>query len=145
MRAVGVAAALAAAVVGLTAGAVSGGAEPSSLPEYANIEVTLELVAGDAGFGAAKAKKPRVLYLLGEASPIDVDSTGPYVDIRLASCPGKSRVIDGGVVADNTDVYQQGSYVETSDEYHVRLGFDDDATPADFEFSSHLTCLKGVK
>jgi hypothetical protein len=54
-------------------------------------------------------------------------------------------VIDGGVVADSTDVYQQGAYVATRTEYHVRLGFDDDANPADFRISSHLICLKGVK
>ena len=136
---------LAASVAGLTAAAVSGGAGPSSLPSYANLEVELEPVAGHARLSAAKAKKPRVVYLLGEPSSVDVDSTGPYVDIRLSSCPGNSRVIDGGVVADSTDVYQQGSYVEAVDEYHVRLGFDDGATPADFEITSHLICLKGVK
>ena len=124
---------------------VSGGTGQTSLPDYASVEVEVEPATGAAGPSAAKAKKPRVVYLQGEPSSVDGDSTGPYADIRLSSCPGNSRVIDGGVVAASTDVYQQGSYVEAPDAYHVRLGFDDDAKPADFEISSHLICLKGAR
>jgi hypothetical protein len=144
-RAVGLAAVLVAAGAGIAAGAVAGGTDRASLPDYATVGVRPEPIAGAAGLSAAKAKKARVVYLQAERSPVDVDSTGPYVDIRIASCPGSSRVIGGGVVAASTDVYEQGSYFEAPDAYHVRLGFDDEATPADFEITSHLICLKGVK
>jgi hypothetical protein len=142
---VGLATVLVVAGAGIAAGAVSGGNGRASLPDYASVEVELEPLAGAAGQSAAKAKKPRVVYLQGEPSSVDVDSTGPYVDIRLSSCPGNSRVIDGGAVAASTDVYQQGSYVEAPDAYHVRLGFDDEAQPADFEISSHMIFLKGAR
>ena len=141
----GLAAVLVAAGAGIAAGAVSGGNGRASLPDYASVEVEVKPLAGTAGQSAAKAKKPRVVYLPGEPTSVDVDSTGPYADIRISSCPDNSRVIDGGVVAASTDVYQQGSYVEAPDAYHVRLGFDDDATPADFKISSHLICLKGAR
>jgi hypothetical protein len=143
--AAGLAAALAVAAAALAALAVSGGAGASSGPaDYGEIAVELEPAAGGAARTGAKAKRPRVLYLIGAPSAVDVDSTGPYVDVRLKSCPGNSRVIDGGIVADDTDVYQQGSYVEALDEYHVRVGFADADTATDFSFTSHLVCLKGA-
>ena len=144
-RAVGLAAVLVVAGAGIAAGAVSGGSGRVSLPDYASVGVEVAPVAGTAGQSAAKAKKPRVVYLQGEPSSVDVDSTGPYVDVRISSCPGNSRVIDGGVVAASTDVYQQGSYVEAPDAYHVRVGFDDEAPPADFRIATHLICLKGAR
>ncbi len=97
----------------------------------------------------AKAKKPKVLYLTGGPSTVDTAATGPYVDVRLFSCPGTSRVIGGGVVPSNTNVFQQGSYTPNSSEYHVLLGYDDEAIDAggatSFTITSHLICLKGAK
>lgn len=139
--ALGLAALAAAALAGLGATAVFGGGGSTALPGYASVEINLAPTASPAG----KQGKPKVVYLEGGPSTIDVDTTGPYVDIGLASCPGHSRVIDGGAVADNTDVYQQGAYVGSRSEYHVRLGFDDETTPVDFEVSSHLICIKGVR
>ncbi len=135
--------ALAAVAAAFAAGAVFGGGTPSR-PAYATVDVRLERVAGAAGLSAKPAKKPKVVYLQGQES-IDVDSTGPNIDVRLSGCPGSSRVIDGGVFPDNTNVFQQGTYAPTSKEYHVLIGFDDLALQADFQLSSHLICLKGVK
>lgn len=140
--ALGIAALAAAALAGLGAAAVFGGGT-TGLPAYAGVEIELQrsVAASDAG----KQGKPRILYLQGEPTTIDVDSTGPYVDVGLLSCPGRSRVIDGSVVADNTNVYQQGAYLGSRSEYHVRLGFDDEATPVDFKVTSHLICVKGAR
>lgn len=141
--ALGLAALAAAALAGLGATAVFGGGGSTGLPGYASVEI--DLAPAPSASPAGKQGKPKVIYLEGGPSTIDVDTTGPYVDLGLASCPGRSRVIDGGAVADNTDVYQQGAYVGSRSDYHVRLGFDDGATPADFEVSSHLICIKGVR
>lgn len=140
--ALGLAALAAVALAGFGAAVVSGGGT-TGLPSYAGVEIELQrsLAASDSG----KQGKPRILYLQGEPTTIDVDSTGPYVDVGLLSCPGRSRVIDGSVVADNTNVYQQGAYLGSRSEYHVRLGFDDEATPVDFKVTSHLICVKGAR
>jgi len=120
-----------------------GGSEPR--PEHATVNIKMEPTAGASGLHAKKAKKPTMLYLQGPPAPVDVATTGRYIDVRLSKCPGNSRVIEGGVVPENTDVYEQGSYLESNKIYHVLIGFDDAATPANFNVSSHLTCIKGVK
>jgi hypothetical protein len=134
--------AIAATAVGASS-VLGGGSEPR--PDYATVDVRVDPVAGPAGLGERKAKKPQVLYLQGPESTVDVDATGPYIDVRLFSCPANSRVIDGGVFPDNTNVYEQGSYIPNSREYHVLLGFDDDGPATNFNITSHLVCLKRVK
>lgn len=135
----------------VTASAVIGGAGSSPRPEYAQVDVKMGASPAPASASArrAKAKKPKVVYLTGTAKTVDTAVTGPYVDIRLFSCPGNSRVIGGGVVPSNTNIYQQGSYVPDRSEYHVLLGYDDEAvtggTATSFTVTSHLICLKGAK
>lgn len=144
------------ALAALGAGAVTAsvviGAGSSPRPDYAVVDVKLEAPSAPAPRARrAKAKKPRVVYLTGAATTVDTAVLGSYVDIRLFSCPGSSRVIGGGVAPSNTDVYQQGSYVPNSSEYHVLLGYDDEAVEANpsqavpFTITSHLICLKGAK
>lgn len=144
-RVLGLVALLALAVTAVTAAAVFGGGSPGR-PDYATVDVKMRGGASAAGRRAPrKAKKPAVIYLQGEQSTVDVDTLGPYIDMRLRSCPGKSRVLDGGVRPMNTGVYQQGTYIPNEKEYHVLIGFENGATPVDFEFTSHLVCIKGVK
>jgi hypothetical protein len=134
--------------VGLTATAASAvfGGGSTGRPDYASVEVRMDGVAqGSSNFRAKKAKKPSVIYLQGDVSTVDVSATGPYIDVGLASCPGKSKVIDGGVAPQSTGVYQQGSYIPNDKEYHVLIGFETGETPADFQLTSHLVCIKGVK
>jgi hypothetical protein len=134
--------------VGLTATAASAvfGGGSTGRPDYASVEVRMDGVApGSSNFRAKKAKKPSVIYLQGDVSTVDVSATGPYIDVGLASCPGKSKVIDGGVAPQSTGVYQQGSYIPSDKEYHVLIGFETGETPADFQLTSHLVCIKGVK
>ncbi len=145
----GLVALLAVAATAATATAVFGGDSPSR-PDYATVDVKMDGGASGAGLSARKtakkkAKKPTVIYLQGEPSTVDVSTTGPYVDVRLFACPGSSRVLDGGVFPADTNVYQQGTYIPNSKEYHVLIGFDDGATPGDFQITSHLVCIKGVK
>lgn len=142
---------LAVITAGFAATAVLGD-DPHTLPPYATVEVELsEASATPAGSrldrGRARPRKPQVLYFAGQGA-VDVEQTGPYVDIELtaeppAACP---RVVDGGVQAANLDIYQQGSSVGPGlGEYHVLMGFEDETTPVDFTFTSHLVCLKNVK
>ena len=142
------------AVVGATAGmataVVGGGSEPR--PDYATVNIKMEPTAGTAGLHAKKKKKkPTMIYLQGPSAPVDVTpsppGTGAYIDVRLSKCPGNSRVIEGGVVPENVDVYEQGAYLESNQVYHVLIGFEDEPTGGlvDFNLSSHLTCIKGVK
>ena len=69
---------------------------------------------------------------------------GPYVDLALRGC---SKVIDGNVVPSRLDVYSQGTYVASPNEYHALIAIDEeslgDRTP--FTVNSNLTCLKRVK
>lgn len=141
----GLVALLAVAATAATATAVFGGGSPSR-PGYATVDVRMDGGASAAGLNAKKkAKKPTVIYLQGEPSTVDAAVIGPYIDVRLFSCPGNSRVLDGGVFPESTDVYQQGTYIPNNKEFHVLIGFDDAATPADFQITSHLVCIKGVK
>jgi len=131
----------------VTASAVIGSGS-SPRPSYAQVDVRMDASSAPAST-RAKAKKPKVLYLTGGPSTVDTAATGPYVDVRLFSCPGTSRVIGGGVVPSNTNVFQQGTYTPNSSEYHVLLGYDDEAINAggatSFTITSHLICLKGAK
>jgi hypothetical protein len=139
------------AVVGATAIAAStviGGDAGSVRPEYAAHELKLNAVSAEqAGLSAKKAKKAKVLYFQGDGT-LPFTSAGPYIDLTLTTSPANAcrRVVDGGAVAQSTDVYQQGTSVGPgTGEYHVYLGLDDGATVADTPFFSHLICLKGTK
>ena len=141
--------ALAALALGAFGATAVFGGDSGGRPAYATVGIEMERALGDERSGRvatrAKAKKPKVIYLQGEASTVDVSETGPYIDVRLFSCPGNSRVLDGGVFPLDPRVYQQGSYVPSDKEYHVLLGFQDEQSAADFELTSHLICIKGVK
>jgi hypothetical protein len=138
-----------AAAVGTATMATSvfgGGSEPRT--GYNVVEVKMKSAPNPASQRAQKAKKqkkPRMVYLQGPSQLVDVAQTGPYIDVRLSSCPGNSRVIEGGVVADNVGVFEQGSYVESRKTYHVLIGFDPQSAAVNFNLGSHLTCIKGVK
>ncbi len=102
---------------------------------------------GGGGGGRHASTKPRVVYLKSGETQVDPIAIGtPYLDIKLTGC---SKVVDGGILTQNHDIYVQGSYVASPGEYHVRIGFDDGAVAAGqvqpFTITSHLTCLKGVK
>ncbi len=138
------------AVAALAAGAVFGD-NTETLPAYATVEVEMRgPSATPAGAPLQRAKKPKpakVLYFEGQRA-VDVEETGPNVDVKLTvepegACP---RVLDGGVRVANPDVYQQGSSVGPGlGEYHVLIGFQQGATPVDFNFTSHLICLKNAR
>ena len=123
-------------------------------PSYATVDVQMSPASGPAAravTAAAKARKPKVVYLTGKGTvntdPAAPGGTGPYIDFRLDApknlCP---RVIDAGINPGNLDLFQQGSYL-TKGEYHVLMGLDDGAapTPVTFSYESHVICLKGVK
>lgn len=136
------------AVIGAGAVAASAviGSGSSPRPDYAQVDVKMDASSAPGSPRRARAvKKPEVLYLSGATSTVDTAVTGPNIDIRLFSCPGKSRVIGGGVQPSNTNVYMQGSSIPNSREYHVLLGFTDPAAAVPFTITSHLICLKGAK
>ena len=132
----------------VTANAVIGSGS-SPRPSDAQVDVRMDASSAPAATRRAKATKPKVVYLTGDPSTVDTAATGPYVDVRLFSCPGTSRVIGGGVVPSNTNVFQQGSYTPNAREYHVLLGYDDETINAggatSFTITSHLICLKGAR
>jgi hypothetical protein len=116
-----------------------GGSEPRA--SYA--ETQLKLQPEPKSQRAKKGKKPTLVYLTGGPSPVDSAALGPYIDIRLASCPNNARVVEGGIVADDLEVVLQGSYVgENRREYHVLIA-DNPSALGPFNITSHLTCLKG--
>ncbi len=138
------------AVAALAAGAVFGGGT-ETLPAYATVEVEMRgPSATPAGAPLQRAKKPKpakVLYFGGQGA-VDVEATGPNVDVKLTAEPEDAcpRVLDGGVRVANLDVYQQGSSVGPGlGEYHVLIGFEEGTPPVDFAFTSHLVCLKNVR
>ncbi len=135
--------------VGAVTTSVVIGSGSSPRPSYAQVDVEMDVSSTADSARLAKTKKPQVVYLTGAASTIDTATTGPYVDVRLFSCPGTSRVIGGGVVPSNTNVYQQGSYTPNPSEYHILLGYDDEAIASggatSFTITSHLICLKGAR
>ena len=73
--------------------------------------------------GACAAPKPRVVYLKSGETQVDPVAIGtPYLDIKLTGC---RKVVDGGILTQDHDIYVQGSDVASPGEYHVRIGFDD--------------------
>lgn len=142
-------AALALGGAGAGAATVIGSADSVTAPEVQRIHVELTERATDGAPAlAAKGRRPKIVYLQGE-STID-PSVGAYADVTLFSraCRGRGRLLGGGAVADNADVFQQGTYiVPKKGEYHVVLGFDDAAaeSPASYEIASHLICARGVR
>lgn len=140
-----VAGAAALAVVGIGAASVLGAGEEA--PRYGKLAIDLsESKASKAQGGQGRPPKPKVVYLKSGETVVDPAVIGtPYIDITLTGC---RKVIDGGVVTQDHDIYVQGSFVANPGEYHVRIGFDDAAVAAGvhpFTITSHLTCLKGVK
>ena len=137
------------------AGAIAlggGGSDGPVAPEVNEISIELD-ASGTGAATVAKARKPRIIYLQGQpqtVNPAD-PAIGPYVDVALSAkpCSGRARVLDGGVAAVSTDVYQQGSYIEDKNTYHVLIGLDDEAAeaqpPAPYEITTHLICAKGVR
>lgn len=128
-----------------TATAAIAGGSGYSPPEVGELSVQVDRERGDAG--ARKAKRPAILYFQAEPSTVDPAIVGRWVDVRLFAerCDRRVRVIDGGVRPLDTDVYQQGSYIASSHEYHVLIGLDDDAPLEPYQITSHLICAKGVR
>ena len=155
MRGKWIAGAVALAAIGGTAAATTSvfgsESEAPSRPGYARLTVDLsDSHVALARRGGGGGGKPKVVYLKTSApttiNPADpaAGGVGPYVDLTLKGC---KKVVDGGVFPDSTDVYIQGSYVESPSKYHVLIGLDDEAlaTRTPFSITSNLTCLKGVK
>lgn len=129
---------------------VFGEGNAESLP-YATVEVEMRAPSATPGGPplerAKKLKQPKVLYFGGQGA-VDVATTGPYVDVKLTAKPEDAcpRVVDGGVQVANLDVFVQGSSVGPAPgEYHVLLAFEDETTPVNYTFTSHLVCLKNVR
>lgn len=129
---------------------VFGEEDLKNLP-YTTVEVEMSAASATPGGPplerAKKVKQAKVLYFSGQGA-VDVDLTGPYVDVKLTAKPEDAcpRVVDGGIQVANLDVFQQGSSVgPSSGEYHVLVAFEDGTTPVDYTFTSHLVCLKNVK
>lgn len=138
------------AMVGAGVGAATVIGSDSSVTAPGVQQVRVELSERSAGSRAlaGKAGKPKIIYLRG-SNTID-PAIGAYVDVTLSSpaCKGKGRLLDGGVAAADTNVFQQGTYiVPGKGEYHVLLGFDDAASeaPVAYEIATHLICAKGVR
>ncbi len=131
------------AVVAVGAASVLGAGDKA--PRYGKLTIDLSKSKPSKGPGNRQAK-PRIIYLKSGETAIDPIAIGtPYLDIKLTGC---RKVIDGGILTQDHDIFVQGSYVENPGEYHVRIGFDDAAVaagPHPFTITSHLTCLKGVK
>jgi hypothetical protein len=131
-----------AAVAGAATMATSvfgGGSE--SRAGVAVVDVKMKAAATPANQRAKKAKKPTVIYLTGAPSTVDSAALGRNMDIRLFSCPGNARAIEGGIISSDLTIDVQGSYIsENRREYHVLIEDEDALGP--FTLASHLTCLK---
>ena len=129
------------AVVAIGATNVLGSDEHT--PTYGKLSFDL---SKDRVHHASSGSKPKVVYLKSGETTVDPVAIGtPYLDIKLTGC---RKVVDGGILTQDHDIYVQGSYVANPGEYHVRIGFDDNAVAAGvhaFTITSHLTCMKGVK
>jgi hypothetical protein len=124
-------------------------------PAYATVNVDLsdaQPTAARAKGGIGHSSGPQLVYL-ESSTPTTINPAdpagggiGPYIDVRLKGC---SKVISGGVVPQSTDVFVQGSYVESPSKFHVLIGLDDAAVAVSprtpFQIDTNLTCLKGVK
>ncbi|HEY8000497.1 MAG: hypothetical protein ACHQJ5_10600 [Vicinamibacteria bacterium] len=143
------------AIAGATTVAASAvlGNGATARPSYATVTIDVGAQAATARpRAAAGSGGPKLLYLQSSTpttiNPADpaAGGLGPYVDVRLKGC---SKVLGGGVVPLSTDVFIQGSYVESPSKFHVLLGLDDAAAAASprvpFQINTNLTCLKGVK
>jgi hypothetical protein len=132
--------------VAIAATNVLGSEDPP--PAYGKLAIDLskDRAPGGGGGGQATSSKPRIVYLKSGETQVDPIAIGtPYLDIKLTGC---RKVVDGGILTQDHDIYVQGSYVASPGEYHVRIGFDDQAVATGvhpFTITSHLTCLKGVK
>ena len=141
-----------AAIGGTTAAAANvmdGGAEPTARPNYATVTVDLSERRPALARRAKSNSRPKIVYLKSATSdPINTADTsagglGPYISIKLKGC---KKVIDGGIVPSDTDLYVQGSWVKSPRVYEVLVGLDDAALAErpTFTFGSFLTCLKGA-
>ena len=132
------------AAVAVAATSVLGSDEHA--PTYGKLSIDLSKDRVGHKGGANASSKPKVVYLKSGETQVDPVAIGtPYLDIKLTGC---RKVVDGGILTQDHDIYVQGSYVASPGEYHVRIGFDDNAVAAGvhpFTITSHLTCLKGVK
>jgi hypothetical protein len=133
-----------AAAVAIAATSVLGSDEHT--PAYGKLAIDLSKDRVHHAGGGGSSSKPKVIYLKSGETQVDPVAIGtPYLDIKLTGC---RKVVDGGILTQDHDIYVQGSYVANPGEYHVRIGFDDNAVAAGvhaFTITSHLTCLKGVK
>ena len=134
-------------------GAGSGG---SPRPAYATVSVDLSHAtpatarrAPEGNGNTKKKKKPKVVYLQSPSpvtinpAPPEQGGVGPNVDIKLTGC---AKVLEGGVVPSDTNVFVQGTYIKSASEYHVLIGdTSTDVPQPPFTITSHLTCMKGVK
>jgi hypothetical protein len=132
------------AIAGIAVAATSVLGSDEGSPVYGKLSIDLSKERAKAP--PSNTTKPRVVYLKSGETSVDPVAIGtPYLDIKLTGC---RKVIDGGILTQDHDIYVQGSYVANPGEYHVRIGFDDAAVAAGvhaFTITSHLTCLKGVK
>jgi hypothetical protein len=145
------------AAIGGTAFAAASALNTGSGPRPAYATFTVDLSDAQPTVARAKAgiggpSGPQLVYLESSTpttiNPADraAGGIGPYVDVRLKGC---SKVVSGGVVPLSTDVFVQGSYVQSPSKFHVLIGLDDAAVAASprapFQINTNLTCLQGVK
>jgi hypothetical protein len=140
------AAAAAFAVIAVAATSGLGAGAGDNPPRWGKVTIDLSKSApNQGGGGTRKPKEPRIVYLKSGDTLVDPVAIGtPYINIQLTGC---RKVIDGGIVTQDHDIYVQGSDVVNPGRYDVRIGFDDAAAASlhPFTITSHLTCLKGVK
>jgi hypothetical protein len=139
--------------MGFAAGAALSGTDD----ERHYTPLTIDLSKGEKVSARAKATpggggKPKLTYL-ASSTPTTINTAEPaaggfgaFIDLRLRGC---SKVIDGGVFPHSSDVYVQGSYIQSPSKYHVLIGLDDAAAAASprptIQVDTNLTCLEGVK
>jgi hypothetical protein len=140
-----------AAIGGTTMAAASvidNGAEPLGRPGHSTVTVDLSRERPAPASRAKPGSKSKVVYLKSTTSDpistadVSAGGLGPYISIKLKGC---KKVIDGGVVPSDPDIYLQGSWVKSPRVYEVLVGLDDNALAErpTFTFGSFLTCLKG--
>jgi hypothetical protein len=149
----GLVALVAVAAMGFAAGAALSGTDDGRTYTPLTIDLSKgKKVAARAKAGPGATSKPKLTYLssstpttINTAEPAD-GGFGAYVDLRLRGC---DKVIDGGVFPHSSDVYVQGSYIQSPSKYHVLIGLDDAAAAASprptIQVDTNLTCLGGVK
>jgi hypothetical protein len=141
------------AAMGFAAGSALSGTDDGRT--YTPLAIDLskgERVSARANAGTGGTRKPKLTYL-ASSTPTTINTAEPaeggfgaYIDLRLRGC---SKVIDGGVFPHSSDVYVQGSYIQSPSKYHVLIGLDDAAAAASprptIQVDTNLTCLGGVK